>query len=248
MKRFKYMTITLGNLLSVMILVILSLCSIIGYDVACNIKSASSSVATKPTVIIDAGHGGEDGGTVSHSGIPEKDINLKIAIKLNKLFTENNYQTIMIRETDKLIYDDNCNTIRQKKSSDLHNRLNIINSNDNAVLISIHQNHFDESKYYGAQVFYSPNLTDSKLFANEIQQNIVNNIQPENTRQIKETGKEIFLLYNAKIPSVMVECGFLSNIKEAELLNTDDYQSKISECIFEATDKFVKKKGDLYGK
>lgn len=247
MKRFMYITLTLSNILTVMICIVLCLCAIIGYDVVCNLKTTDTSEYDKPVIIIDAGHGGEDGGTISHSGILEKDINLQISLKLNEIFSENGYETIMIRNSDNLIYDDNSTTIRQKKSSDLHNRLKIVNNNENAILISIHQNHFDESKYYGAQVFYSPNTTESELLAKAIQNEIAAEIQPENTRQIKKTGSEIFLLYNAKITAVMVECGFLSNIEEAELLNTDDYQNKLCRCIFNATDKFINQGSDLIG-
>ena len=239
MKRFMYVTLTLNNIFSVLICIILSLCAVIGYDVASNYISTSAVAFENPAIIIDAGHGGEDGGTVSHKGILEKDINLKIALKLNTLFKNSGYNTIMIRDSDKLIYDENSTTIRQKKSSDLHNRLDIVNSSENAILLSIHQNHYEESKYYGAQVFYSGNNTESMALAELIQSSIIKNIQPENKRQIKKTGSEIFLLNNAKIPAVMVECGFLSNLKEAELLNTEEYQNRISECIYNAVDTFI---------
>lgn len=239
MRKFCYLIISFRNIITVLICVVLCLCAVIGYDVINNYKAASLSLTKKPTVIIDAGHGGEDGGTVSESGVVEKDINLKIAEKLNNLFAKNGYNTVMIRKEDKLIYDDGCNSIRSKKSSDLHNRLNIINENENSVLISIHQNHYTESKYYGAQVFYSGNNPKSEALAQCIQRNIVLTLQPENKRQIKKSGSEIFILNNAKVPAVMVECGFLSNHSEALLLNTEEYQDKMAECIFKATNLFI---------
>lgn len=239
MRKFCYLIISFRNIITVLICVVLCLCAVIGYDVINNYKAASLSLTKKPTVIIDAGHGGEDGGTVSESGVVEKDINLKIAEKLNNLFAKNGYNTVMIRKEDKLIYDDGCNSIRSKKSSDLHNRLNIINENENSVLISIHQNHYTESKYYGAQVFYSGNNPKSEALAQCIQGNIVLTLQPENKRQIKKSGSEIFILNNAKVPAVMVECGFLSNHSEALLLNTEEYQDKMAECIFKATNLFI---------
>lgn len=239
MRKFRYITITFSNIISVLICIVLCLCAVIGYDVINNYKAASLSIDAKPTVIIDAGHGGEDGGTVSESGIVEKDINLKIALKAYAFFTENGYKTVMIRKEDKLIYDEGSNTVRSKKSSDLHNRLKIVNDTENAILLSIHQNHYSESKYYGAQVFYSGNNPQSEVLARCIQEYIISALQPQNKRQIKKSGSEIYLLNNAKAPAVMVECGFLSNHTEAELLNTSEYQSKIAECIFKATDQYI---------
>ena len=148
-------------------------------------------------------------------------------------------ETIMIRDTDVSIHNETANTIRQKKISDLKNRLSIINNTENAVFVSIHQNHFSASKYSGTQVFYSRNHSLSHSLADSIRLSVISYLQPDNTREIKQSGTEIYLLHHAQIPAVMVECGFLSNIREAELLNTDDYQNKISECIFNATDKFV---------
>lgn len=186
-----------------------------------------------PTIIIDAGHGGEDGGTSSSGGILEKDINLSIAKKVNDLLILLGYQTVMIREDDRLIYDDSCETQRQKKVSDIHNRMEIMKKYPEGIFLSIHQNHFSQSKYSGAQVFYSKNDPNSKIIAQSIQDQIRTKLQPENSRKIKTSGKEIYLLYNAVIPAVMVECGFLSNGGEALLLNDEEYQKKMSLAIVE---------------
>ncbi|MBR4858455.1 MAG: N-acetylmuramoyl-L-alanine amidase [Clostridia bacterium] len=197
------------------------------------VKSAmdvlNSSVAC--TVVIDAGHGGVDSGTSAADGTPEKEINLQIAHKLNDILTSFGIETVMTRVEDISIHDDTAKTIRQKKVSDIKNRLSIINNTDNAIYVSIHQNHYSDSKYSGTQVFYSKNNPDSEVFANKIRGSVVSILQKDNTREIKQSGKEIYLLNNAQVPAVMVECGFMSNIKETELLKNSDYQQKMAFVI-----------------
>lgn len=197
------------------------------------VKSAmdvlNSSVAC--TVVIDAGHGGVDSGTSAADGTPEKEINLQIARKLNDILTSFGIETVMTRTEDMSIHDDTAKTIRQKKVSDIKNRLSIINNTDNAIYVSIHQNHYSDSKYSGTQVFYSKNNPDSEVFANKIRGSVVSILQKDNTREIKQSGKEIYLLNNAQVPAVMVECGFMSNIKETELLKNSDYQQKMAFVI-----------------
>lgn len=183
------------------------------------------------TVVIDAGHGGVDSGTSAADGTPEKEINLKIAHKLNDVLKSFGIETVMIRSKDVSIHDENAKTIRQKKVSDLKNRLNIINNTDNAIYVSIHQNHYSDSKYTGTQVFYSKNNPDSEVFANKIRSSVVTNLQKDNTREIKQSGTEIYLLNNAYVPAVMVECGFMSNSKETELLKDANYQQKLAFVI-----------------
>lgn len=239
MKKLIFVTITFNKLILILISVTLTLIAVLGIDLIKCYTPVYAELSGPPTIIIDAGHGGEDGGTVSADGILEKDINLKIAQYLNKKFIDNGYKTIMIRNEDKLIYDSGAATIKEKKKSDLHKRTAIANDTENSILISIHQNHYSESKYYGAQVFYSGNNYESELLAETIQSTIKNTLQPENNRQIKKSGSEIYLLYNSKIPTVMVECGFLSNDNEAKLLNKDEYQRKIAECIYNATDNYL---------
>lgn len=192
---------------------------------------ATENKDSRPVIIIDAGHGGEDGGASSSSGIVEKDINLSISLKVRDLLNSLAFKTVMVRDEDKLIYDENCKTIREKKVSDIHNRMSIMEANPNSIFLSIHQNHFEQSKYYGAQVFYSKNNEESKLIAEKIQSSVVEKLQNENKREVKPSGTEIYLLYNAKSPAVMVECGFLSNSGEAQLLNDENYQTKMSLAI-----------------
>ena len=198
------------------------------------IKIASSEQLIKneiPVIIIDAGHGGEDGGASGADGTNEKDINLSIALKLNDILTVLGYETRMVRTTDVSIYDEGSNTLREKKVSDIRNRAAIMEEYENCLYVSIHQNKYEDSRIWGAQTFYSPNDNSSKTLAQFIQTSIATKIQPDNSRLIKESGTEIYVLYNATNPAVMVECGFISNLNELSRLKTEDYQSKIAFSI-----------------
>ncbi len=231
MKKF-YVTVNSKRLISFSLVAVLSFIFVFSLDLFYIKTFAETEKKSMPVIIIDPGHGGEDGGTNSSSGILEKDINLAISLKLNNLFKIGGFDTIMTREDDSLIYDKTCSKMREKKVSDIHNRMKILENNPNSIFISIHQNHFEQSKYYGTQVFYSKNNPESKIIAETIQDNIIKTLQSENTRRVKPSGTEIFLLYHAKTPTVMVECGFLSNPGEAEKLNDDDYQTQISAVIY----------------
>lgn len=195
--------------------------------------SSSNNVDERyKTVIIDAGHGGEDGGAIGCDGTIEKGINLKISKKLEKALRMMGYNVIMTRSKDKLIYDaDVARTIRQKKVSDIHNRADLVNSTPNCILISIHQNEFQSPNVRGTQVFYSPNNEESKVLAHSIQSTVQDLLQPNNKRFIKKSGTNIYMLYYAKNPAVMVECGFLSNYDECQRLKNDEYQNKLTFSI-----------------
>lgn len=192
---------------------------------------ASANSDSFKTVIIDAGHGGPDGGTSGTDGTLEKDINLQIAHKLNNILQSMGIETVMIRKEDISIHDESAKTIRQKKVSDIKNRLSIINNTDDAIFVSIHQNHYHNPKYTGAQVFYSKNNPLSKTLAETIRNPIVSYLQPNNTRETKQSGTEIYLLYHAQAPAVMVECGFLSNAAETEKLKDENYQRRLAFTI-----------------
>lgn len=183
-------------------------------------------------IVIDPGHGGEDGGAVSCTGRNESVFNLQIALRLNDLLHLIGYDTIMIRTTDTAVYTSG-NTIAQKKVSDLRQRVRIVEQTGSPVLISIHQNTFPEGKYSGAQVFYS-GAPESRTLAEQLQTGLVEALNPGSSRKAKQ-GKGIFLLERIHAPGVLVECGFLSNIREEELLRTADYQKKlccvISSCL-----------------
>ena len=189
------------------------------------------SVENVPVIIIDAGHGGEDGGAVGIDGTAEKDLNLSISLKLNEILSSMSYQTRMVRTTDTSIHNADADTVRERKVSDIHNRAAIMNEYENCIYVSIHQNKYSGSSIWGAQTFYSPNNEESKELAQLIQSSIANNVQPDNKRVIKQSGTNIYVLYNATKPAVMVECGFVSNANELEQLKDDEYQNKMAFAI-----------------
>lgn len=192
------------------------------------------------TIVLDPGHGGMDGGAVSEDGIIEKDLNLQLALKLRDMLVAEGFDVVMTRETDVSIHDPDKTTIHAQKESDLVNRVALANSYPDAVLVSIHMNKFTQTKYWGAQVFYSKNHEESAAIAGLIQSQIKENLQPENHREIKPAGKEIYLLSKVTIPAVIVECGFLSNAQDAANLSNPDYQDKFAGCIRDALMKHFK--------
>lgn len=136
------------------------------------------------------------------------------------------------RDCDKSIHDEGIEGIAAQKSSDMDNRLALFNKNTSAICISIHQNQFTDSKYSGAQMFYASTNKKSESLARSLQNSFVQFLQPENTREIKQCGKELFLCYYSENPTVMAECGFLSNPDEAALLNTEEYQNKVAFTLY----------------
>lgn len=194
--------------------------------------STDKKISSLPTVVIDAGHGGEDGGAVAPDGTNEKDINLCIAKQLDLLCRCGNIKTVMTRNEDISIYDDGCTTIKSKKTSDMNNRLKIFNADKNSVVVSIHQNKFDKEKYHGTQVFFSPNNPESEKLAENIRLSVTGMLQNDNTRENKKADKNIFLLYHCQQPSVLVECGFLSNNDERQKLKDNNYQKQMAFSVY----------------
>lgn len=182
-------------------------------------------------IVIDPGHGGEDGGTSSCTGKLESGYNLEIALRLDDLSHLLGYDTVMIRKTDTAIYTKG-GTIAQKKVSDLKERVRIVNSTDGALLVSIHQNHFSDGKYSGPQVFYADNPESEKL-AKMLQSQLVSALCPGNSRREKKSAG-IYLMDQIRCAGVLVECGFLSNTREEALLRQPDYQKKLV-CVIAAT-------------
>lgn len=209
-------------------------------ELAKNVQG-SADYHFNPTFIIDAGHGGIDGGALGVDGTYEKDINLEISLKLNELLKSYGFNTVMIRDSDCSVHSNHAKTVREIKVSDIHNRMSVMENTDNCIFISIHQNSYNSSKYWGTQVFYSPNTPESKDLAGEIQQSVVSLLQKDNTRQIKECGKSVYLLYYAKKPAVLVECGFITNYNDLELLKSEEYQRKMAFCIADGILNYVNK-------
>ncbi len=190
-------------------------------------------------IVIDAGHGGMDGGCSSADGVPEKGINLNILLNLRDLCRAFGYNVDVTRDSDVSIHDKGVKGIANQKRSDMDNRLAIFNRHSNALCLSIHQNKFTDPKYSGAQMFYSDNNPKNERIARIMQQKFVENLQPENTREIKLCGKELFLCYYCKNPTVMIECGFLSNPDEAAKLKTEEYQKQVAFTIFSGINEYL---------
>ena len=184
-----------------------------------------------PVVVLDAGHGGEDGGAVGVNGVLEKDINLSIVLKIAEILSDDGFSVKLIRSTDTSVGDFSLSTVSERKRSDIKSRVQTVNATENCILVSIHQNIFEQPQYSGAQMFYSPNNPGSALLAECIRNEVVSRIQPENHRENKSAENGIFLLKNVAVPAVIVECGFISNSEEAALLAEPSYQEKMAEAI-----------------
>lgn len=183
------------------------------------------------TVVIDAGHGGEDGGAVSPSGNVESGVNLAIARRLDALMGLYGVDVCMLRTEDVSLHDPEAETLREKKVSDLHNRVAVIEGIPNATLISIHQNTYAGSaKYHGAQVFFS-NESLSLPLAQHIQNTLRTALDPENSRQATKIPDTVYLMNHITCRAILVECGFLSNPAEDALLQTGGYQTKIATAL-----------------
>lgn len=193
--------------------------------------TASTGRRTDALVVIDPGHGGFDGGASAADGTLEKTINLRIACMLRDCLESMGVQTVMTRTQDSGTEDADASGIREKKVSDLKNRLALMHQTPDRIFVSIHQNHFSQSVYSGTQVFYSGNHPASAVLADCIRKAVVTDLQPGNRREIKRSGSEIFLLHQAKAPAVMVECGFLSNKEEAAKLKSEPYQKQLAFLI-----------------
>ncbi len=214
-----------GAILLIMILVMIS-----SFSNIAKLVSRDVELSSLPTIMIDAGHGGEDGGAQA-GGVVEKDINLDIARKAADILRLSGYTVKEVRREDVSVYSDDADTLREKKVSDLNNRVKLFNERDNQLVVSIHQNQFDNSKYHGTQIFYSENHPDSVDLAKSIQTSVVLLLQNDNNRKIKPGGKDIFILKNTTVPAVIVECGFLSNPEELQKLTDQTYQKEIAYAI-----------------
>ncbi len=185
------------------------------------------TAAKRPCVVIDAGHGGTDPGKVGVDGSLEKDINLKIARKLQKFLVMADVDVVLTRESDAGLYDESA---PNKKVQDMKNRVSIIEEKEPDFTVSIHQNSYHEEYVHGAQVFYYASSEESKELAQRIQQVMTAELDPDNTRQAK-ANDSYYLLKKTSSPIVIVECGFLSNYEEAQKLSSDIYQEKAAWAI-----------------
>ena len=181
-------------------------------------------------VILDAGHGGEDGGAVSLTGVPESRINLEIVLKLRDILALCGTDPVVLREEDVSLHDQGASTLREKKRSDLQNRVEAVEAAEGAALISIHQNTYPSPQYRGAQVFYAP--TDgSQALAEGFQAAIQAELQPDNGRRAKKIPDSVYLMNHITCPAVLVECGFLTNPQEEALLREEGYQRQLAAVL-----------------
>ena len=228
-KKYKYLGIPDVSAL------ILVICTLISYTI---IKPDGYIIAENDlvvnndeefTVIIDAGHGGKDPGAVGIDNVLEKDLNLLVSTHLCEYLINRGVRVLMTRESDQLLKIEGSRL--SFKTQDLKARTEIANSHLNGIFVSIHMNKFTDSSVHGLQVWYSSNGRLSEILAESIQSNVAKTIQPNNKRQIKKDSNSIYILRHSKIPTVLVECGFLSNPDEVALLQDKNYQQELSKSI-----------------
>lgn len=195
-------------------------------------------------VVIDPGHGGEDGGAVAADGTVESAINLDIAKRLDVILTFWGQDTKLLRGEDVSLHDPSAQTIRQKKVSDIHNRVDRVNEEPSPRLISIHQNFFPQSQYHGAQVFYA-NGPLGQPWAKRTQENLKNCLDPQNSRVEKPVSHDLYLMNHITCPAILVECGFLSNPGELEKLKDPDYQTALAAVVAGSYLQCAKEEGEI---
>lgn len=179
-------------------------------------------------VVIDAGHGGADGGAVAEDGTAEASINLAVAEKLEAVFTLLGQETVMVRRADVSVHSEGVEGLRNQKVSDIHNRADLVNTTENALLISIHQNSLPQVRsVHGAQVFYNT-VGGAEELAETVQATLNQSINQGNEKQKKPADSSIYLMSHITAPGILVECGFLSNTQETQLLKTDAYQTRLA--------------------
>ena len=216
----------------VLVLVVFLLAALFKAYEPVNLAASARQTAIRPTVVLDAGHGGFDGGATSVYGTLEKDINLSVAKKTEAFLKILGFDVVMTRRSD--------DALSSSKKEDMYKRLDIVKNNPDSVFVSIHQNNFSQSQYFGAQMFYgSQNKDDSRALALIMQENFKTNLNAKNTREVKPAPNDLFLFKKSPQPSVLVECGFLSNYDEAKLLVNDEYQNRIAFTIAQSIAEFI---------
>ena len=188
----------------------------------------NESAQRRITVVLDAGHGGEDGGASSADGLLEKDLNLALALAMREILLANGINVILTRDSDMLLYDRTVNFQGRKKMLDMAARIKITEEAPDAVFVSLHMNTYPHPSCQGVQVWYSENNEASLTLAKTIHSTTQALLQPENDRPVKRSGSSIYLLHHLYCPAVLVECGFLSNHEEAALLGDESYRQQLA--------------------
>lgn len=221
-------------------LLIVCLSFAIATAIMISVRTVPTISLSKPyTVVVDAGHGEPDGGAVGVNGTIEKDINLQIALKLQEILESRGVRVIMTREDDNSICDKSAKTLHEKKVSDMHNRLEIINTSGADLFVSIHMNSFSDPSSGGLHVFYSRNHPEAEETASLIQ-DAMSELTGAKTHAVKVASDTLYLMKNTVPPAILIECGFISNPEEERLLNDEKYQSKIAFSIANAMIKAKK--------
>lgn len=225
-------------------LLALGLLGVLGYFVLSqSAPTAGTLTAGRAVVVIDPGHGGEDGGAVAPDGTEEAEVNLEVARRLDAVLRFMGENTLLLREEDVSLHDPSAGTIREKKVSDIHNRVDLVNAQENACLISIHQNFFPSSKYQGAQVFYGGNPL-GQPWAELTQRNLRSCLAPDNKREVKPIDRGIYLMNHISCPALLIECGFLSNPEERCLLKDSGYQTALAVVVAASYRQNAQEKGE----
>lgn len=230
-----------------LLVILVGLFSVMYFNIKYSVLETNEKISNiskkdgKKIVLIDPGHGGIDGGAVSSRGTIEKDINLSISLILRDYLQEEGFTVVLTRSDDVGLYTDG-GSVRKKKNEDLNNRCRMISESNCDLFISIHQNKFPESKYYGAQVWYSNNKESEKI-AHLIQQNMIVDVDSSNSRKEKPALDQFKILRcNLSVPSVIVECGFLSNAEEEQKLKNVEYQKKIAKSLTKSIKMYLNEK------
>lgn len=223
-----FIVIRRSNLFILAVAVLLS-ATVINMTRSTRLVPVNAVPVSEKVIVLDAGHGASDGGAVGISGTLEKDINLKITTRLKKLLEKTGATVIVTREDDSPIAETKREDMKKRKA---------LKENSNAdIFVSIHMNKFSESKYSGAQVFYAKD-EKSKMLGEDIQSEMKAILNPENNRVAKQTDGSIYILKDSTVPSVIVECGFLSNPQEESLLTQSDYQDKVAWSVYSGILKY----------
>lgn len=181
-------------------------------------------------LILDAGHGGEDGGAVSLTGASESQINLAIVLKLRDVLGLYGVDPVLLREGDISLHDESASTLREKKRSDLKHRVAAVEATEGGTLLSIHQNTYTQSRYHGTHVFYAP-TEGSRELAEHFQNSIKSALQPDNERAVKQIPDTVYIMNHVSCPAVLIECGFLTNPEEEAMLRDGNYQCKLAAVV-----------------
>ncbi len=230
-KKFK-LPLTLAFLASVLVLALTA-------NYTASSVPAAAGANGKKVIVLDAGHGGLDSGCVGVGGELEKDINLAIVKNLQQLFKFSGFDVVLTRSEDLSIHDDGIVGIRNQKLSDMDNRKKIVVSYPDSIFLSIHQNQFTQPQYFGAQMFYSTKNKNNFKLAQMMQQGF-RELDPDNDREIKLLDSEMYLFKETVQPALLIECGFLSNQKDAANLSNSDYQKKVAFNIYKTIIEFLK--------